>query len=155
MLKITTIEPADLYFEDLPEGHEFPTVAKGPMMVGHQVRWAGACDNYESEFHHDVYVAKAAGLPGILLSGPLMASYLLVEVTRWTGRNARLVRFFDQNRGSTLPRDTAFLSARVKRAYQENGKAFIELDCKITNQKGEVTTPGSALVEIARRATAQ
>jgi len=44
---------------DFSEGQKFPVVTKGPMMVGHQVRWAGACDNYESEFHHDEYVAKA------------------------------------------------------------------------------------------------
>src|SRR5882762_7108322 len=119
MLKIKTVEPADLYFEDFSEGQKFPVVTKGPMMVGHQVRWAGACDNYESEFHHDEYVAKAAGLPGILLSGPFMASLLLTTATKWLGRGARLVRFFDQNRGATMPRDTAIMKGRVKRKYEE------------------------------------
>jgi acyl dehydratase len=151
MLKVETVEPAVVYFEDLTEGQEFPTVTKGPMMVGHQVRWAGACDNYESEFHHDEYVAKAAGLPGILLSGPLMASFLLTTTEQWLGRGSRLIRFFDQNRGSTLPRDTAYLHGRVKRKFEENGKAFVELECWITNQRDEVTTPGTALAEMARR----
>ena len=77
MLTVRTVDPPERYFEDFAEGQELPVVTKGPMMVGHQVRWAGACDNYESEFHHDEYVAKAQGLPGIILSGPLMASYLL------------------------------------------------------------------------------
>ena len=54
MSHVTTVEPSDLFFEDFTEGQEFPTVTKGPMMVGHQVRWAGACDNYDSEFHHVV-----------------------------------------------------------------------------------------------------
>jgi acyl dehydratase len=120
-------------------------------MVGDQVRWAGACDNYESEFHHDEYVAKAQGLPGILLSGPLMASYLMTAVVQWMGRDARLLRFFDQNRGSTMPRDMAFLHGRVRRAFEENGKALVELECWIANQRGEVTTPGSALLELPRR----
>jgi acyl dehydratase len=151
MFKVDMVEPAVVHFEDLSEGHEFPTVTKGPMMVGHQVRWAGACDNYESEFHHDEYVAKAAGLPGILLSGPLMASLLLTTVTQWLGRDARLIRFFDQNRGPTMPRDVAFMNGRVKRKYEEGGKAFIEVELSVTNQRFEVTTPGSALAEMPRR----
>jgi hypothetical protein len=151
MLKITTVEPANLYFEDFSEGQKFPVVTKGPMMVGHQVRWAGACDNYASEFHHDEYVAKAAGLPGILLSGPLMASYLLTTVTQWLGRHARMVSFSDQNRGSTMPRDLAYLHGGVKRKYEENGEALIELECWIENQRGEITTPGGAVAALPRR----
>jgi acyl dehydratase len=152
MFKVNMVEPPVVYFEDLSEGHEFPVVTKGPMMVGHQVRWAGACDNYESEFHHDEYVAKAAGLPGILLSGPFMASLLLTAATKWLGRDARLVRFFDQNRGATMPRDIATMKGRVKRKYEEGGKAFVELELSITNQHGEITTPGSALAEMPRHA---
>jgi len=151
MLKVKTIEPEERWFEDFREGQEFPVVTKGPMMVGHQVRWAGACDNYESEFHHDEYVAKAQGLPGIILSGPLMASYLLTAVTQWLGRHARLVRFFDQNRGPTMPRDMAHLHGKVRRTYEQDGRCLVELECWITNQRGEVTTPGSALAELPRR----
>jgi acyl dehydratase len=151
MLKVETREPEERFFEDFSEGQELPTVTKGPMMVGDQVRWAGACDNYESEFHHDEYVAKAQGLPGIILSGPLMASLLMTAVMQWMGRGARLVRFFDQNRGSTMPRDLAHLQGRIRRTYEDAGKAFVELECWITNQRGEITTPGSALVELPRR----
>lgn len=86
MPTVKTAEPPSLFFEDFAEGQEFSTVTKGPMMVGHQVRWAGACDNYDSEFHHDEHVAKAQGLPGIILSGPLMASYLLRTSTSSTSR---------------------------------------------------------------------
>lgn len=153
MLKVETREPLVRFFEEFAEGQELPVVTRGPMMVGHQVRWAGACDNYESEFHHDEYVAKAQGLPGILLSGPLMASWLLTTVKEWVGRDARLVRFADQNRGSTMPRDMAYFHGKVRRAYEENGKALLELECWISNQKGEVTTPGSALVEMPKRGT--
>lgn len=151
MLKIETVEPAVRFFEDFHEGQELPLVTRGPMMVGHQVRWAGACDNYESEFHHDEYVAKAQGLPGILLSGPLMASWLLTTVQEWMGGDAKILRFSDQNRGSTMPRDMAFFHGKIRRTYIEEGRALIELDCWISNQKGEVTTPGSALVQIPRR----
>jgi acyl dehydratase len=152
MLKVDYREPEDRYYEDFREGQELPKVTKGPMMVGHQVRWAGACDNYESEFHHDEYVAKAQGLPGIILSGPLMASYMMTAVTDWGGRHARLVTFSDQNRGATMPRDMAFIHGRVKRTYEENGRGFVDIETWIVNQDDVVTTPGSALLELPRRA---
>lgn len=147
-----TAEPADLYYEDFSEGQEMTSVEKGPMMVGHQVRWAGAADNYESEFHHDEYVAKERGLPGIILSGPLMGSYLITEVTKWLGRNARLISFQDRNVGPTMPRDQATITAKVVRKFMEGGKPMIEFECGVTNQKGSVTTPGGGIATIKSRA---
>ena len=152
MLKIETKEPTDLRFEDFSEGQEFPNVTKGPIMVGHQVRWAGACDNYESEFHHDEYVAKAQGLPGIILSGPYMACCMMTIVKDWLGRSAKMIRFSNQNRGSTMPRDMTTIHGKVKRKYEEGGKTLVEIECWITNQKGETTTPGTATAIVPRRA---
>ena len=152
MPTVKTVEPPDLFFEDFAEGQEFSTVTKGPMMVGHQVRWAGACDNYDSEFHHDEHVAKTQGLPGIILSGPLMASYLLTEVAHWVGRNARLLRFADRNVGSTMPRDIAHLRGRVTKKYVQDGAGVLEIECWIENQRGENTTPARAAASVPRRA---
>lgn len=50
-----------------------------------------------------------------------------------------------------MPRDLAHFHGKVKRTYEDAGRAYIELECSITNQRGEVTTPGSALVEMPRR----
>jgi acyl dehydratase len=119
--------------------------------VGHQVRWAGACDNYDSEFHHDEYVAKAQGLPGIILSGPFMASYLMTEVAHWAGRNARLLQFADRNVGSTMPRDMAYLHGRITKTYERDGEGVLEIECWIDNQRGENTTPARATVAVPRR----
>ena len=120
-------------------------------MVGHQVRWAGATDNYDFEFHHDEYVAKAQGLPGIILSGPFIAAYLLSTVNQWVGRNARVVRYSDRNTGSTMPRDMLYLHGRVTRKYQEGGQCLIDLDCHVENQRGENTTPATATARAASR----
>jgi len=151
MRRVTTIEPPDLDFEDFHEGQEFPVVTKGPIMVGHQVRWAGATDNYDSEFHHDEYVAKAQGLPGIILSGPFIAAYLLSAASHWVGRNARVIRFTDRNVGSTMPRDMLYLHGRVTRAYREDGRCLIDIDCRVENQRGENTTPATATAQVASR----
>jgi acyl dehydratase len=153
--KVQLVEPPDLYFEDFEEGQEFPVVTKGPMMVGHQVRWAGATDNYDSEFHHDEYVAKAQGLPGIILSGPFIAAYLRAAVENWVGRNARLVRFADRNKGSTMPRDMLYLKGTVARKYSDDGRCLIDIECWVENQNGENTTPATATAEVASRLTSE
>jgi hydroxyacyl-ACP dehydratase HTD2-like protein with hotdog domain len=152
MKKIETVELEEYFFEDFTDGQILPSATKGPMMVGHQVRWAGACDNYDAEFHHDEYVAKAQGLPGIILSGPLIGSYLITEVGRWFGRHARIVTFWDRNTGSTMPRDLVHLQGRIKRKFEEDGEARIEIECWAVNQNEVVTTPAGAVVALPRRA---
>jgi hypothetical protein len=58
MFKVETKEPPERFFEDFAEGQEMPQVTKGPMTAGHQVRWAGACENYAWVFHHSTAEAK-------------------------------------------------------------------------------------------------
>jgi acyl dehydratase len=151
MRPVKVVEPADLYFEDFAENQELPAVTKGPMTIGHQVRWAAAADNYADEFHYDEAAAKAKGLPGIILSGPLVASYLVTAVNQWVGRNARLVYFVDRNAGPTMPHDTLHLKGMVKRKYQTDSLNMLEIDCHVENQRGEDTTPATARVRIASR----
>ncbi len=151
MFKVATQVPRERFFEDFPEGQEMPVVTKGPMSAGHQVRWAGACDNYASEFHHDAAAAREQGLPGLLLSGPFMACFMLTEVTQWLGSRARVLSFWDRNSGSTAPGDVAHIHASVKRAWFENGKGRIEIDCRIVNQDAKVTTPGGLVAELELR----
>jgi acyl dehydratase len=151
MYKVETTPPEDRVFEDFPEGAEMPVVTKGPMKAGHQVRWAGACDNYASEFHHDAAEARAKGLPGLLLSGPFMASYMLTEVTHWLGARARVLSFWDRNTAPTMPGDTAHIHARVTARRIEDGLGVLEIDCRILNQDGKVTTPGGLVARLPLR----
>lgn len=151
MFKVETKPPPERFFEDFAEGQEMPVVTKGPMTAGHQVRWAGACDNYASDFHHDAAAARAQGLPGLLLSGPFMASYMLTEVTHWLGARARVLSFWDKNSGTTMPGDTAAIHARITRLWVEGGAGRVEVACDILNQDGKSTTPGGLVAELPRK----
>lgn len=151
MFKVAVQPPEDKVFEDFAEGQEMPVVAKGPMTAGHQVRWAGACDNYASDFHHDAASAREQGLPGLLLSGPLMASFMLTEVTRWLGRRARVASFWDRNTGTTMPGDMAYFHATVKRCWVEDGVGHLDVECWIVNQAEQTTTPGGLTARLPLR----
>lgn len=151
MFKVETREPPARTFEDFPEGAEMPEVTKGPLSAGDQVRWAGACDNYASDFHHDAALARAQGLPGLLLSGPYMAALMQTEVRHWLGRDARLLAFSNRNTAPTMPGDMAHVRARVQRAWVEGGRGLVEVGCEIVNQQGQVTTPGTLRAELPLR----
>ncbi|MBU1357992.1 MAG: hypothetical protein KKC79_20235 [Gammaproteobacteria bacterium] len=151
MFKVEPRVPPARFFEDVAEGEEMPVVTKGPMQAGHQVRWAGACDNYASEFHHDAAAARAQGLPGLLLSGPYMACLMLTEVTHWLGSGARVVSFWDRNSAPTAPGDMAHIHAVIQRRWTEGGAGFVEVDCRIVNGEGKLTTPGGVVAELPMR----
>lgn len=151
MFKVATTPPPRRVFEDFHEGQEMPVVTKGPMTAGHQVRWAGACDNYASEFHHDAQAARAQGLPGLLLSGPFMAAYMLTEVTHWLGDRARVVSFWDRNSATTMPGDLAHIHAAITRAWRDGDEGCVEVDCRLVNQDGKLTTPGGIVARLPLR----
>jgi acyl dehydratase len=151
MFKVETRPPAQRCLDDFPVGHEMPAVVRGPMTAGHQVRWAGACDNYASEFHHDAAAARAQGLPGLLLSGPFMAGIMLTEVLHWLGAGARAVSFSNRNSAPTMPGDAAHIHARVLKSWTEGPRGYVELDCHIANQDGKVTTPATLVAELPLR----
>lgn len=148
MYKVAMREPPERCFGDFAEGQEMPVVTKGPMTAGHQVRWAGASDNYASEFHHDAAVAREQGLPGLLLSGPLMAALMYTEVTHWLGARARVVACSNRNTAPTMPGDLARIHARIKRRWAEGDRGFVEVDCRIEDGDGRITTPGSVIAEL-------
>ena len=151
MFKVDTLAPPERHFEDFHEGQEMPVVTKGPMSAGHQVRWAGACDNYASDFHHDAAAARAQGRPGLLLSGPFMASYMLTEVGHWLGSHARVLSFWDKNSGTTMPGDMAHIHARITRLQVEGEMGRVEVTCDIVNQDGKSTTPGGLVALLPRK----
>ncbi len=156
MRPVLSVEPPELFFEDFDEGGEFPVETRGPLMVGHQVRWAGATDNYDSEFHHDEYVAKAQGLPGILLSGPFIAAWLLSSINRWMGREARVLRFADRNTGWIMPREVLRFEGRVASTARQEGGGLVDLDCRVENDRGvTVTTARASLLLPSREKSAK
>jgi acyl dehydratase len=136
--------PPERFFEDFIPGLRMPDVTLGPLMVGDQVRWAGASDNYHAEFHHDEHVARAAGLPGIILSGPLIGAWMLNVLTEWLGQHARMLTFYNENREPTMPRDVLHIHAHIAGSEVSGTVGVLAIECGARNQHGLETTPGRA-----------
>ncbi len=138
-----------LYFEDVEEGMELPTVEKNPT-TQQLVKYAGASGDYD-QIHYDQEFAKANGLPNVILHGALKNAFLGHLMTNWVGEHGTLRKLSAQYRGMDVPGTPIYAKGVVTKKYVENGENLVECDIWLENHKGEKTTPGSALVALPAR----
>ena len=139
-----------VYFEDVEEGSEVPTVEKNPT-TQQLVKYAGASGDYY-QIHYDQGFARANGLPDVILHGALKNAFLGHLMTDWVGEHGALRKLSAQYRGMDVPGTPIYAKGVVTKKYVENGENLVECDIWLENHKGEKTTPGSALVALPSRA---
>ena len=135
-----------LYFEDVEEGTELPTLRKDPT-TQQLVMYAGASGDYY-QIHYDRQFALGNGLPDVILHGALKNAFLGQLMTDWIGEQGRLARLSVQYRGMDVPGTPIFARGVVTRKG-EDGE--VECDIWLENAEGKRTTPGSAAVVLPSR----
>ena len=135
-----------LHFEDVAEGMELPTLRKDPT-TRQLVMYAGASGDFY-EIHYDQDVARVSGLSSVVLHGALKCAFLGQLLTDWIGTEGTLKRLSAQYRGLDMPGSPIYCKGVVKRVYDEGGEHLVECEVWIENSRGEVTTPGSAVVAL-------
>jgi hydroxyacyl-ACP dehydratase HTD2-like protein with hotdog domain len=99
--------------------------------------------------HYDqTYTTQVERHPGIVIDGPLQGDWLAQCVTNWLGENGRVLRFSYSNRKATYLGETLKSGGRIS-AIDPNRRE-VTLDLFVKNAAGEVTSPGSAVVELWR-----
>lgn len=93
------------------------------------------------------YARQVEGLPGLVIAGPLLGDYLTQVALEWLGDAGRLVSMEYSNRRVSYVGETLRATGRVKAI--DRAKRESELELCILNEKGEVTTPGTAVVRFA------
>ena len=168
-----------LYWEDVSEGDELPTVVKGPLTVtdmiaflmgrgatvgGSKLGWEnrqkrpgfyslnefGAPDTIQ-RVHWDDAWAQKVGNPGAYDFGLMRSCYLTHLVTNWMGDDAWLWKHGSEMRRFNYQGDIQWCKGKVSRKYVDSGHHAVELDIWCENQRGEITTPGSATVILPSR----
>ena len=135
-----------LYFEDVEEGTELPTLRKDPT-TQQLVMYAGASGDYY-QIHYDRQFALGNGLPDVILHGALKNAFLGQLMTDWVGEHGRLARLSVQYRGMDVPGTPIFARGVVTRKG-EDGE--VECDIWLENAEGKRTTPGSAVAVLPSR----
>lgn len=168
------------YWEDVQEGEELPTIARGPLSLmdtmgflvgcgrghthgvvlqnavkhpGHFFRnpEAGGGVEYTGIGHHRESTAKEVGVPGTYDYGPQRSSWMCSLVTNWMGDAGVLKRVRTQMRRFNIMGDTTFCKGKVTRKYIKDNTALVDIEIAAVNQRGEVTTPGLATVALPSR----
>ncbi len=168
------------YWEDVQEGEELPTIARGPLSLmdtmgflvgsgrghthgvilqaavrhpGHFFRnpEAGSGVEYTGIGHHRESVAKEVGVPGTYDYGPQRSSWMCSLITNWMGDAAFLKRVRTEMRRFNIVGDTTFCKGKVARKYVKHKTALVDIEIAAENQRGEVTTPGLATVALPSR----
>ena len=97
--------------------------------------------------HFDApYAQDVEGYPGLVIAGPLMGDWLGQCVQEWLGDDGRLLSISYSNRQAAYIGETLTAGGEVTAIDRDTARVSLELH--VTNEKGEVITPGSAVVVI-------
>jgi len=138
-----------LYYEDVAVGREIVPLVKQPT-TRQLVMWAGASGDY-SPIHYDKDFAQSRGLPGVIVHGQLIGSFLGQLMTDWIGEKGMLRKLNCSYRGMNYPGEALTCQGKVTKKYVEDGKHYVECSLWVENPKGEKTVSGKAIVVLPSR----
>lgn len=141
---------AALCWEEVQEGQEITPYARN---VGYMElnRFAGANDEYVPIHMDPDYAKNVAKLPDVIVMGNLKLAYIANALTAWAGDHAWIEKLALEYRKMDLVNTTLTAKGRVTKKYARDGKHLVDLEVWIENEKGEVTTPGTAVVSLPTR----
>ena len=138
-----------VYFEDVAEGMEVPTLRKEPT-TQQLVKYAGASGDYY-QIHYDKDFALANGLPSVIIHGALKGAWMGQIMTEWIGELGTLKKLTTQYRGMDAPGMPILGKGVVRKKHARDGECLVECDIWLENAEGQKTTLGSAVVALPSR----
>lgn len=138
-----------LYYEDIAVGSEITPLVKQPT-TRQLVMWAGASGDY-NPIHYDKDFAQSRGLPGVIVHGQLVCSFLGQLMSDWMGEQGSLRKLTCSYKGMNYPGETITVKGKVIKKYVEDREHRVECNIWVENPKGEKTTSGIAIVIMPAR----
>jgi hypothetical protein len=134
-----------LSVDSLHEGDELPVLECAPGL-GQVIRYL-ALNWVFPEFFFDAEAAKAQGMPGTLVPGPLKLGLLYRAIDEWLGEAGFIREVRAAYRRPDLTARPITIAGRVARLYEENGSRRADLEMAIINQEGQPSVRGFAVVQ--------
>ena len=138
-----------LYYEDIAVGSDITPLVKQPT-TRQLVMWAGASGDYY-QIHYDKDFAQSWGLPGVIVHGQLVCSFLGQLMTDWMGELGSFRKLTCNYRGMNFPGEALTCKGKVNKKYVENGEHYVVCSIWAENMKGEKTVSGRAIIIIPSR----
>jgi acyl dehydratase len=101
--------------------------------------------------HWDPDRARELGIPMSYDYGAMRETWLTHALTDWMGDDGWLLRLRCQHRKFNYIGDTTWIRGKVVDKVQADGRNEVHLELACWNQRGEQTTPGSAVVLLPTR----
>jgi acyl dehydratase len=101
--------------------------------------------------HWDPERARELGIPMSYDYGAMRETWLTHALTDWMGDEGWLARMRCEHRKFNYVGDTTWVRGTVVDKVQVDGRNEVHLDIGCWNQRGELTTPGSAVVLLPNR----
>lgn len=168
------------YWEDVSVGEELPTLFKGPMTVtgfiAYAQGWGGlyiranklawqlidmhpgvgiknrfGIPDVPERVHWEEEFALEVGAPGAYDYGPERNSWLTHHLTNWMGDDGFLRKSNCKVRRHNPEGDMIFISGKVTRKFEEDGKHYVEIEQQGVNQDGEISVVGTGVVQLPSR----
>lgn len=101
--------------------------------------------------HWEPERARELGIPMSYDYGAMRETWLTHALTDWMGDDGWLFRLRCEHRKFNYLGDTTWVRGKVVDKVQVDGRNEVHLDVSCTNQRGETTTPGTAVVLLPTR----
>ena len=139
-----------LYFEDVIEAQEIPSVEK--YITSINILMYVSTVWLTDRIHFDyVYATEKRNLPDVIIPGPMAADYYTQLLNNWAGNKGELRRLSVQYRHFIVPGDVLQCGGKIIKRYIDNGKGTIEIQLWMKNQKGIDCAPGKGTIELPCR----
>jgi acyl dehydratase len=104
--------------------------------------------------HYNKTAANLQGLPYCYDVGVQRSCLLVRFLTNWMGDDAWLKKVRGEYRSFIYLSDVVRFTGKVSKKYtDENGENCVDLETRVTNQRGEIVMPGNATVLLPSRET--
>lgn len=132
-------------FESLHEGDELPPVELTPTLL-QAVRYC-ALNWVFPELFFDPEAARAQGMPGTLVPGPLKLGLICRVIEEWLDGAGFVRQVRAAHRRPDLSNKPVTVAGQVARVYEEDGKRRADLELAVINEEGQPSVRGFAVVE--------
>jgi acyl dehydratase len=127
------------------EGRELPPFEVAATME-RVIRYCGLSWNFPP-FFYDPEAARAQGMPGPLVPGPLKLGLLYAAVEHWLQGQGWVRDVRAAHRRPDLVGTKLRIVGRVARVYAEEGRPRADLELAVLDEEGHPTVRGFASVE--------
>jgi len=135
-----------LTWDAFKEGDEIPVLKKKPG-VTQLVKYAAGGGDF-NPLHHDFNFPQSKAIGSIIVHGRFKYAALGELVSNWLDHGGRIQKLSCQYRGMDMPNNEMTLGGKVIRKWEESGKKLAEVELWVKNEKGQNTTPGTAVVRL-------